>query len=117
MAEPSSTGTGAAMTTADSVTNNAHSAVEREPIDDPDRFQTAKTQKTTLIEGIRQFNFKPKRGIKFLINHGFIRSPKPKDVARFLLTADGLSKAMIGEYLGEGCVRIVSHFTCCARNT
>ncbi|PLW15872.1 hypothetical protein PCANC_18072 [Puccinia coronata f. sp. avenae] len=102
MAEPSSTGTGAAMTTADSVTNNAHSAVEREPIDDPDRFQTAKNQKTTLIEGIRQFNFKPKRGIKFLINHGFIRSPKPKDVARFLLTADGLSKAMIGEYLGEG---------------
>jgi brefeldin A-inhibited guanine nucleotide-exchange protein len=77
---------------------------ERERIDDPDRFQTAKNQKTTLIEGIRQFNFKPKRGIKFLITHGFIRSTKPKDVARFLLTADGLSKAMIGEYLGEGYV-------------
>ncbi|KNZ48298.1 hypothetical protein VP01_576g7 [Puccinia sorghi] len=103
--EPS-TGTGAAMTAIDSVTNvnspyNTSNA-EREPIDDPDRFQTAKNQKTTLIEGIRQFNFKPKRGIKFLINHGFIRSSKPKDVARFLLTADGLSKAVIGEYLGEG---------------
>lgn len=103
--EPS-TGTGAAMTATDSVTNvnspyNTFN-VDREPIDDPDRFQTAKNQKTTLIEGIRQFNFKPKRGIKFLINHGFIRSSKPKDVARFLLTADGLSKAMIGEYLGEG---------------
>ncbi|WAQ80954.1 hypothetical protein PtA15_1A292 [Puccinia triticina] len=101
-------GTGAAMAPTDSVTNiqlpHAASTItgEREPIDDPDRFQTAKNQKTTLIEGIRQFNFKPKRGIKFLITHGFIRSSKPKDVARFLLTADGLSKAMIGEYLGEG---------------
>ncbi|CAH7681898.1 protein transport protein sec71 [Phakopsora pachyrhizi] len=73
-----------------------------EPADDPSKFQTAKYQKTTLIEGIRQFNFKPKRGIKFLISNGFIRSSKPKDVARFLLTADGLNKAMIGEYLGEG---------------
>ena len=28
----------------------------------------------------------------------------PIDIARFLLETDGLSKAMIGEYLGEGCV-------------
>ncbi|MBW0468147.1 hypothetical protein O181_007862 [Austropuccinia psidii MF-1] len=75
---------------------------DREPNDDPSRFQTAKNQKTTLIEGIKQFNFKPKRGIKFLTANGFIRSSKPRDVARFLLKADGLSKAMIGEYLGEG---------------
>ncbi|KAH9443093.1 hypothetical protein MJO28_014431 [Puccinia striiformis f. sp. tritici] len=114
-----SAGNGLAMTATDSVTNNSynvqsspHTSIntnntfavggDREPIDDPDRFQNAKNQKTTLIEGIRQFNFKPKRGIKFLINQNFIRSSKPKDVARFLLTADGLSKAMIGEYLGEG---------------
>lgn len=78
--------------------------------DDPRMFETAKHQKTTLLEGIRQFNFKPKRGIKFLISNGFIRNSKPKEIARFLLTADGLSKAMIGEYLGEGSVGSVS---CC----
>ncbi|GAA5886120.1 hypothetical protein JCM6882_004271 [Rhodosporidiobolus microsporus] len=72
------------------------------PADDPSRFESAKLRKTTLLEGIKKFNFKPKRGIAFLIDTGFIRSSEPKDVARFLLHADGLDKAQIGEYLGEG---------------
>jgi len=42
------------------------------------------------------------QGIQFLLETGFIPSKSPKDVARFLLSTDGLSKAMIGEYLGEG---------------
>lgn len=29
--------------------------------DDPSRFESAKQKKTTLLEGIRKFNFKPKR--------------------------------------------------------
>ncbi|GAA5875344.1 hypothetical protein JCM3774_005784 [Rhodotorula dairenensis] len=70
--------------------------------DDPSRFENAKLRKTTLLEGIKKFNFKPKRGVAFLIEHGFIRSSEPKDIARFLLHADGLDKAQIGEYLGEG---------------
>lgn len=70
--------------------------------DDPSRFENAKQRKTTLLEGIKKFNFKPKRGIAFLIDTGFIRSRNAKDVARFLLHADGLSKAQIGEFLGEG---------------
>ena len=73
-----------------------------ESFDDPGRFETAKMRKTTLLEGIRKFNFKPKRGIHFLTETGFIRSRQPKDIAAFLLHADGLNKAMIGEYLGEG---------------
>ena len=72
--------------------------------DDPSRFENAKLRKTTLLEGIKKFNFKPKRGVTFLVEHGFIRSTEPKDIARFLLQADGLDKAQIGEYLGEGCV-------------
>ncbi|SCZ88352.1 BZ3500_MvSof-1268-A1-R1_Chr2-1g04354 [Microbotryum saponariae] len=72
------------------------------PADDPSRFENAKQRKTTLLEGIKKFNFKPKRGVSFLIETGFIRSSEPKDVARFLLHADGLDKAQIGEYLGEG---------------
>ncbi|KAJ3811222.1 hypothetical protein F5876DRAFT_40048 [Lentinula aff. lateritia] len=70
--------------------------------DDPSRFESAKQKKTTLLEGIRRFNFKPKRGISFLIENGFILSKTPKAIANFLLHTDGLSKSMIGEYLGEG---------------
>lgn len=70
--------------------------------DDPTRFENAKQKKTALLEGIRKFNFKPKRGIQYLVGAGFIPSSSPSDIARFLLTTDGLNKAMIGEYLGEG---------------
>ena len=70
--------------------------------DDVNRFESAKARKTTLQEGIKKFNFKPKRGIAYLVEHGFISSKGPNDVARFLMGSDGLSKAMIGEYLGEG---------------
>ncbi|KAN0064090.1 guanine nucleotide exchange protein for ADP-robosylation factor [Thecaphora frezii] len=73
-----------------------------EVTDDPERFENAKQRKTTLIEGIKKFNFKPKRGIEDLLKNGFIRSREPKEIARFLLYADGLNKAQIGEYLGEG---------------
>ncbi|PFH46320.1 hypothetical protein AMATHDRAFT_7967 [Amanita thiersii Skay4041] len=71
-------------------------------VDDPSKFESAKQKKTTLLEGIKKFNFKPKRGVQFLVETGFISSRAPEDVAKFLLTTDGLSKGMIGEYLGEG---------------
>lgn len=70
--------------------------------DDPSQLEKAKQRKTALLEGIRQFNYKPKRGIKTLIDHGFIKSNSPSDIAGFLLKGPaGLDKAMIGEYLGE----------------
>ena len=70
--------------------------------DDPGEFGVAKQQKTALLNGIKQFNFKPKRGIKYLIKEGFVPSDAPQDVAAFLLHTQELDKAMIGEYLGEG---------------
>ncbi|KAG1907240.1 uncharacterized protein F5891DRAFT_362804 [Suillus fuscotomentosus] len=70
--------------------------------DDPSRFESAKQKKTTLLEGIKKFNFKPKRGIQFLVETELIPGSSPRDIAGFLLTTDGLSKSMIGEYLGEG---------------
>ncbi|WFC97503.1 guanine nucleotide exchange protein for ADP-robosylation factor [Malassezia yamatoensis] len=70
--------------------------------DDPGRFENAKARKNTLLEAIRTFNYKPKRGIERLIDHGFIRDRRPQSIARFLFFADGLSKTNIGEYLGEG---------------
>lgn len=69
--------------------------------DDVGRFESAKARKNTLQEGIKKFNFKPKRGVEFLLQNGFIKARTPLDIARFLLHNEGLSKAMIGEYLGE----------------
>ena len=44
------------------------------------------------------------QGIEFFIETGFLASSAPQDIALFLLNTDGLSKSIIGEYLGEGCV-------------
>ncbi|KAH9912627.1 Sec7-domain-containing protein [Epithele typhae] len=76
--------------------------VTPELADDPTRFESAKQKKTTLLEGIKKFNQKPKRGVEFFLETGFIARKTPQDIARFLLDTDGLSKAAIGEYLGEG---------------
>ena len=70
--------------------------------DDPSQLEKAKQRKTALLNGIRQFNFKPKRGIKTLLQEGFIKSDSPEDIAAFIVQNDTLDKAMIGEYLGEG---------------
>ena len=70
--------------------------------DDPSEIEKVRKRKMALNDAIRQFNFKPKRGVKALIEHGFIRSDTPTDVAQFLISNDRLDKAMLGEYLGEG---------------
>ena len=53
------------------------------------------------MEGVRQFNQKAKKGLRYFIDNGFIAADDPKDIAKFLLTTDGLDKATIGEYLGK----------------
>jgi brefeldin A-inhibited guanine nucleotide-exchange protein len=70
--------------------------------DDPSEIERVKKRKTVLNEAIRQFNFKPKRGIKAMLAEGIIRSDSPQDIARFLISNDRLDKAALGEYLGEG---------------
>lgn len=70
--------------------------------DDPSQLEKDKQHKTALLNAVRAFNFKPKRGIKVLLDGGFIKSRNPQDIAQFLLANEGLDKAAIGEYLGEG---------------
>ncbi|KAI9838812.1 MAG: guanine nucleotide exchange protein for ADP-robosylation factor [Sclerophora amabilis] len=70
--------------------------------DDPSELEKAKQRKTALFNGVKQFNFKPKRGIKYLLNEGFIPSDSSDDIARFLHQESRLDKAALGEYLGEG---------------
>lgn len=50
--------------------------------------------------GLNLFNKKPERGINYLIRRGFLEN-SPQGVARFLISRKGLSKQMIGEYLGN----------------
>lgn len=71
-------------------------------VDDPNQLEKAKQRKTALVEATKKFNFKPKRGIKMLIEEGFIKSESPEHIAEFLLANNNsLDKKMIGEYLGE----------------
>lgn len=70
--------------------------------DDPEQFEREKARKTAMSNAIKQFNFKPKRGIKLLLSEKFIPNDTPEDIARFLLHEDRLDKAQIGEFLGEG---------------
>ncbi|KAG4431392.1 hypothetical protein IFR05_013121 [Cadophora sp. M221] len=70
--------------------------------DDPNQLEREKQRKTALSNAIKQFNFKPKRGIELLLREGFIPSDTAIDIARFLISEERLDKAQIGEYLGEG---------------
>ncbi|KAF2870571.1 hypothetical protein BDV95DRAFT_495719 [Massariosphaeria phaeospora] len=70
--------------------------------DDYSQLEKAKQRKTALTNAVRQFNYKPKRGIKTLIKDGFIRSDSPEDIARFFHQNERLDRAALGEYLGEG---------------
>tara|TARA_R110002003_G_scaffold45_5_gene3491 strand:+ start:40138 stop:44316 length:4179 start_codon:yes stop_codon:yes gene_type:complete len=70
--------------------------------DDYSQLEKAKHKKIALTNAIRQFNYKPKRGLKTLIAEGFISSSAPEDIAKFLLDNDQLDKIALGEFLGEG---------------
>lgn len=50
--------------------------------------------------GLNLFNKKPDKGITYLIRRGFLENT-PQGVARFLISRKGLSRQMIGEYLGN----------------
>lgn len=76
------------------------SIAEEEEILDSNQFDTAKQRKTALIEGIKLFNYSPKKGIAFLDKNGFIDKSDPQSIARFILENDSLDKTQVGEYLG-----------------
>ena len=70
--------------------------------DDPTAFENQKNKKKALMEGIKKFNVKPKKGLQFLIENSIISPKTSFEIAKFLLKTEGLNKTMIGEYLGEG---------------
>lgn len=63
-------------------------------------IEQRRAYKLELQEGISLFNRKPKKGIEFLINANKVGN-SPEEIAAFLRNASGLSKTLIGDYLGE----------------
>lgn len=49
--------------------------------------------------GLNLFNKKPEKGIEYLVKNGFLEQT-PSGVAKFLISRKGLSRQLIGEYLG-----------------
>ncbi|KAI5368136.1 Putative Sec7 domain, mon2, dimerization and cyclophilin-binding domain, Sec7 domain superfamily [Septoria linicola] len=72
------------------------------PEDDPEELEKVKQRKTALNNAVRAFNFKPKKGIKLLIEEGFIPSTDPTDIAKFFSGNERINKKSLGEFLGEG---------------
>lgn len=59
------------------------------------------SRKQRFSQGVLLFNQKPMKGITSLIDHGLL-SLEPKPIAEFLLSTPDISKASIGEYIGDG---------------
>ncbi|PWA31873.1 hypothetical protein CCH79_00006470 [Gambusia affinis] len=63
-------------------------------------FNSDVVQRRQYRIGLNLFNKKPEKGIQYLIERGFV-SDTPVGIARFLLERKGLSRQMIGEFLGN----------------
>ncbi|XP_038165101.1 IQ motif and SEC7 domain-containing protein 2 isoform X2 [Cyprinodon tularosa] len=63
-------------------------------------FHSDVVQRRQYRIGLNLFNKKPEKGIQYLIERGFV-SDTPVGIARFLLERKGLSRQMIGEFLGN----------------
>ncbi|XP_046869896.1 IQ motif and SEC7 domain-containing protein 2-like [Hypomesus transpacificus] len=66
---------------------------------DSPAFNDDVVQRRQYRIGLNLFNKKPEKGIQYLIERGFV-SDTPVGIARFILERKGLSRQMIGEFLG-----------------
>ncbi|CAJ1345350.1 unnamed protein product [Effrenium voratum] len=64
-------------------------------------FKEQKQRKVELQIGINKFNMKPKRGIEYLKQNGFLNEDPASLATLFKNTELGLDKTAIGDYLGE----------------
>ncbi|KAM4722831.1 cytohesin-4 [Rhinophrynus dorsalis] len=71
-------------------------------IDDFERMEESRRQyrENELYSASRKFNMDPEKGIQLLIERKFLEKD-PVCIASFLYAREGLSKAAIGEYLGQ----------------
>lgn len=71
-------------------------ALEFEASDEPGDQRSSQLKKI-----IKLFNGDPKKGMKQLIENGFVEK-SAESIAKFLFSEEGLRKTSIGEFLGEG---------------
>ncbi|TPX57839.1 transaldolase [Powellomyces hirtus] len=74
---------------------------ETPPAEDSAQIENMASRKQMLRRDIKLFNQKPVKGVKALIQHNFVEEDV-LSIAQFLHNTDSLTKAAIGEYLGEG---------------
>ncbi|KAK5895209.1 hypothetical protein CesoFtcFv8_011823 [Champsocephalus esox] len=67
---------------------------------DSPAFNNDVVQRRQYRIGLNLFNKKPEKGIQYLIERGFV-SDTPIGIARFILERKGLSRQMVGEFLGS----------------
>lgn len=77
-----------------------HQQIMGTPTQTPNYKVSETIRKRQYRVGLNLFNKKPEKGITYLIRRGFLENT-PQGVARFLITRKGLSRQMIGEYLGN----------------
>ncbi|QDZ20210.1 Sec7 domain-containing protein [Chloropicon primus] len=65
-----------------------------------DQLEQKKAYKMNYQKGLKLFKKKPKKGLEYLQKLGAL-GKSPKDVADFLMAAQGLDKSSIGEFLGD----------------
>ena len=57
--------------------------------------------RVVMDRSIRAFNINPKRGVRVIIESGFVEDGDDEGLARFLAATVGLNKVKLGEWLGE----------------
>ncbi|CAL2032486.1 unnamed protein product [Caenorhabditis brenneri] len=79
---------------ADRDDQNQHDNTESE------KFESLKQQKNLLEQGIHLFSTKPRKGLKFLQDNGFV-GVSAEEVAEFMMKEERLDKTQIGDFLGD----------------
>lgn len=80
---------------------NEHQQIIAVSNQSPPNYKVSETiRKRQYRVGLNLFNKKPEKGITYLMRRAFLENT-PQGVARFLITRKGLSRQMIGEYLGN----------------
>lgn len=65
-----------------------------------EKFENLKHQKNLMEQGIQIFSEKPKKGLKFLQDHGFVGTDAV-EVAEFMMKEERLNKTQVGDFLGD----------------
>ncbi|KAF1771775.1 hypothetical protein GCK72_003603 [Caenorhabditis remanei] len=65
-----------------------------------EKFETLKQQKNLMEQGILLFSEKPKKGLKFLQDKGFVGTDAV-EVAEFMMKEERLNKTQVGDFLGD----------------